>query len=63
MAVMAGIIEKYLYLHKKEDTKMTVYKGYTINKVFKYGYYYYRISGEKQLYSRLKDAKAEIDKR
>lgn len=42
---------------------MTVYKGYTINKVFKYRYYYYRISGEKQLYSRLKDAKAEIDKR
>lgn len=42
---------------------MTVYKGYTINKVFKYGYYYYKIAGEKQLYTRLKDAKAEIDKR
>lgn len=42
---------------------MTVYKGYTINKVFKHGYYYYKIAGEKQLYSRLKDVKAEIDKR
>lgn len=40
-----------------------MYKGYRITKVFAYGYYYFKIVGEKQLYSRLKDAKAVIDKR
>ena len=42
---------------------ITTYKGYTIIKTFAHGYTYYKISGEKQLYSRLKDAKFEIDKR
>lgn len=41
----------------------TNYKGYTIVKTFKHGYYYYKIAGEKQLYSRLKDAKAIVDSR
>lgn len=41
----------------------TNYKGYTITKTYRHGYNYYKISGEKKLYSRLKDAKAEIDSR
>jgi len=41
----------------------TKYKGYEIYKTFRFGYSYYKISGEKSLYSRLKDAKAEIDSR
>ena len=41
----------------------TKYKGYDIVKTYRHGYNYYKISGEKQLYSRLKDAKAEIDSR
>lgn len=40
---------------------MHFYKGYTINKVFRYGYNYYRVSGTRTLYSRLKDAKRAID--
>ncbi len=42
---------------------MTIYKGIKIIKTWKHGYNYYKIEGEKRLYSRLKDAKAEIDKR
>ena len=43
----------------------TKYKGYTILKTFKHGYNYYRIVDDHdgKLYSRLKDAKAVIDKR
>lgn len=41
----------------------TEYKGYAIIKTFRHGYNYYKISGEQQLYSRLKDAKAAIDNR
>lgn len=41
----------------------TKYKGFEIIKTYKHGYNYYRIVGEKALYSRLKDAKYEIDKR
>ncbi|MCD7891628.1 MAG: hypothetical protein LUG26_07785 [Ruminococcus sp.] len=41
----------------------TKYKGYEIIKTFRFGYSYYKISGENRLYSRLKDAKAEIDSR
>lgn len=42
---------------------ITKYKGYEIIKTYKYGYCYYKIVGEKELYSRLKDAKATIDER
>ena len=42
---------------------MTTYKGYKIIKTYKYGYIYYKIVGEKELYPRLKDAKATIDAR
>lgn len=41
---------------------MTEYKGYTISKVFRHGYYYYKISGRKDLYTTQKAAKAAIDK-
>lgn len=41
----------------------TKYKGYEIIKTYKHGYNYYRIVGEPALYSRLKDAKANIDNR
>ena len=41
----------------------TKYKGYEIIKTYKHGYNYYRILGEKELYSRLKDEKLEIDRR
>lgn len=41
----------------------TKYKGYEIIKTYAHGYNYYKISGEKRLYSRMKDAKAEIDSR
>ena len=41
----------------------TVYKGFKIIKTFKHGYYYYKIEGEKDLYSYLKDAKRIIDLR
>ena len=41
----------------------TTYKGYEIIKTYKHGYSYYKISGESKLYSRLKDAKADIDSR
>ena len=41
----------------------TKYKGYEIIKTYKHGYSYYRIAGEQALYSRLKDAKLEIDRR
>lgn len=39
------------------------YKGFEIYKTFRFGYSYYKISGEKQLYSRLTDAKLAIDHR
>ena len=35
-------------------------KGYEIIKTYKHGYSYYKIVGEKKLYSRLKDAKSTI---
>ena len=41
----------------------TQYKGYEIIKTFRFGYTYYKIRGERDLYSRQKDAKAEIDRR
>ncbi len=41
----------------------TKYKGYEIIKTYKHGYNYYKIKGESQLYSRLKDAKTTIDSR
>ncbi len=41
----------------------TKYKGYEIIKTYRHGYSYYKISGESQLYSLMKDAKAVIDKR
>lgn len=41
----------------------TKYKGYEIIKTYRHGYNYYKIVGEKELYSRLKDAKLIIDKR
>lgn len=47
----------------KEKEMGTAYKGYTIIKTYKHGYSYYKISGEKTLFSRLKDAKANIDSR
>lgn len=47
----------------KEKEMGTAYKGYTIIKTYKHGYSYYKISGEKTLYSRLKDVKANIDSR
>lgn len=40
---------------------MTIYKGETINKVMRFGYVYYKISGSKKLYTTLKAAKADID--
>ena len=39
------------------------YKGYTIIKTYKHGFNYYKISGEKETFSRLKDLKAVIDRR
>lgn len=48
----------------KEDNEMgTKYKGYEIIKTYRHGYNYYKIVGEKELYSRLKDAKLIIDMR
>lgn len=41
----------------------TNYKGYIIIKTYRHGYNYYKIQGEDRLYSRLKDAKANIDSR
>ena len=46
----------------KEKIKMTYeYKGYTIFKTYRHGYNYYKIKGKKELFSRLTDAKANID--
>ena len=41
----------------------TYYKGFTIIKTYRHGYNYYKIDGEKDLYSYLKDAKRIIDLR
>ena len=41
----------------------TNYKGFEIVKTYRHGYNYWKISGEKQLYSTMKAAKAEIDSR
>ncbi len=41
----------------------TNYRGYKIIKTYIHGFNYYKIYGEKPLYSRLKDAKLEIDRR
>ena len=41
----------------------TNYKGFEIIKTFRHGYTYWKISGEKQLYSTMKAAKLEIDGR
>lgn len=37
------------------------YKGHRIFKTYRHGYNYYKIEGQKELFSRLKDAKATID--
>lgn len=39
------------------------YKGIKIYKTFRHGYSYYRIEGQKDLFTTLKAAKAEIDRR
>lgn len=39
------------------------YKGYTIIKVYRHGYSYWKISGEKELFSTRKAAIAEINSR
>lgn len=39
------------------------YKGFEIVKTYKHGYTYYKISGEAELFSYLKDAKMVIDGR
>ena len=39
------------------------YKGYEIIKTFRFGYSYYKISGEKQLYTTRKEAIRVIDSR
>lgn len=40
-----------------------IYKNFEILKIFKHGYNYYKIVGEKDLYITLKAAKNEIDSR
>lgn len=38
------------------------YKGYTINKAFRWGYQYWRIQGSRAFFTTLKAAKAAVDK-
>lgn len=42
---------------------MTKYKGFEIIKTYAHGYNYYKIAGEKELYSTLKGAKFAVDAR
>ena len=42
---------------------MYKYKGFTIMKTFRYGYSYWKIVGNKQLFSTLKAAKFYIDEK
>lgn len=39
------------------------YKGIKIFKVYAYGYYYYRVKGEKYLHSTLRSAKLFVDEK
>ena len=41
---------------------MYSYKGYEIGKTFKHGYVYWKVSGDKTLFSTLRDAKRYIDR-
>ena len=45
------------------------YRGFSIDRTLKYGYHYYKVHGERcrltdyyKMYTRLKDAKKDIDK-